>query len=116
MIEVVKDRRNLLIGRREIEFIFKHDGSSTPPRHVIREKIASFLKVPLENIYIHSLYTKAGLNETRGHCHIYEVGERASKFEDEYIRIRNMPPEKRRELAKVKEKVKAEVKPKGKSS
>jgi len=41
-IKVVKDKKNLLLNRRELDFVVKYEGS-TPSRNDVKNKLAAML-------------------------------------------------------------------------
>ncbi|MCD6095318.1 MAG: 30S ribosomal protein S24e [Thermoprotei archaeon] len=97
-LEIMQEKENRLIGRRELVVNIKHIGLGTPSRYEIRERLSKMLSVPLELIYVRSLRTEYGKGESFAEVHIYKDQKRALEFEPEYIRIRNLPPEERKKV------------------
>jgi len=50
-INILKDKNNALLNRRELDFILKYEGS-TPSRSDVRNKLAAMLNAPLELLVI----------------------------------------------------------------
>ncbi len=88
-INILSEKENVLLKRKEISFEIEHDKKSTPTRFEIRKKIAAQLNVPLENTYVKSLKSKFGLPKTIGLVRIYESEERAKLVEPKHIIKRN---------------------------
>ncbi len=97
-LRIVESKENKLIGRTELMVEIRHMGKGTPPRHIVRRKIAELLKKPLEVVYVRRLITEYGLGRTLGEVHVYKDPERAKQIEPEYIIIRNLDPEERKKI------------------
>jgi len=97
-LEVVQERENKLVGRKELVVSIKHVGLGTPSRYEIRERISKMFNVSLELVYVRNLRTEYGKGESFAEVHIYEDQKRALEFEPEYIRIRNLSPEERKKV------------------
>ena len=97
-IEIVSDKENPLIKRREVHFRVKHGQTgSTPPRLQVRNAIASALKVKVDFVFVKKLKTKTGKHIAVGLANIYDSTDQAKLVEPEYIMKRNEPPEKPRQ-------------------
>ncbi|RLI03159.1 30S ribosomal protein S24e [Candidatus Bathyarchaeota archaeon] len=96
-VKIVNDYKNILIGRREINFEILHEKSSTPKREEVKEKIAAKFGVKPEQVYILSMKTKTNSWITVGVAHIYDSEERAKLILPKHIIARNAPKISREE-------------------
>lgn len=87
-IQVIEEKKNPLLNRREIVFKVNHD-DSTPSRKSIVEKLAATLNSKIGQVYVDSLKTEFGKRETIGYAKIYETAERAEQVERAHIIERN---------------------------
>ena len=101
--KIIKDRRNQLFSRREIEFEVIHPKSGTPDRFSIRKALASKVSSKLENVYVLEVLSATGTNRSVGKAGVYENPQIAERVLPRHLLIRNMPPEER-EKAKQTEK------------
>jgi len=94
-IEIVSDKENQLLKRRELYFRVKHEQmGSTPQRLEVRKAIASALKAKVDLVFIEKLETKTGTHTAVGLASVYDSIDQARLVEPEYITQRNVPPEK----------------------
>jgi small subunit ribosomal protein S24e len=93
-IEVVSKEENQLLERIEVTFKAVHANEGTPQREVVREKLASLLKVGKERVIVDSMKSEFGRMETVGYAKVYKSKEAAMKYEREHILIRNKLKEK----------------------
>ncbi|MEM1712375.1 MAG: 30S ribosomal protein S24e [Acidilobaceae archaeon] len=87
--EVLEDKYNGLIGRRELTIRVDHILKSTPSRLDIRVKLSRILNVDIERIYVRSIKTEYGVGISIVIVHIYDTTERAKVFEPEHIVRKN---------------------------
>jgi small subunit ribosomal protein S24e len=90
-IKVVKDKKNSLLNRRELDFVVKYEGS-TPSRNDIRNKLAAMLNAPLDLLVIQRIKTEYGMQESKGYAKLYEDADRMKQVEQAYILKRNAVP------------------------
>jgi len=103
-IEVISEKENPLLRRKELCFEVKHDQSgSTPVRLDVRKAIASALKVNVDLVFVRKVETKTGTRTAVGLANIYDSPEQAGLAEPEYVINRNMPPKKPAETQEGKE-------------
>ncbi|MCD6368374.1 MAG: 30S ribosomal protein S24e [Thermoproteales archaeon] len=96
-IEVLVDKRNNLLKRKEIKVRVTHSFKGTPSRQTIRQLIAQMFKVPIETVIIRKIITEYGFHESIAEIHIYDTPEIAKSIEPEFILLRNMPELKERQ-------------------
>lgn len=102
-IEIVEQKHNPLLGRREVRFRVSHQGEKTPTRDAIREKLAAQLNSKKGNVVIDAMNSAFGRSSTRGYARIYDTQEVLAKNEPHYLLKRN----KLEELKPKKEKKEA---------
>ena len=94
-IKVVEERYNPLIGRKELNVVIAHMGRGTPRRYTIRTAIAEIFKVPIECVYVINIKTRYGQGLSYARIHIYDDPKRGEEIENEHIKRRNAPPQKK---------------------
>jgi small subunit ribosomal protein S24e len=87
-IQVIDEKNNPILNRREIVFKVIHD-ESTPTRKSVVEKLAATQNSKVGLVYVDSLKTEFGKRETIGYAKIYETAERAKQIERAHIIERN---------------------------
>jgi small subunit ribosomal protein S24e len=87
-IKILKDKKNLLLNRRELDFFVRYEGS-TPSRLDIKNKLAAMLNAPLELLIIQRIKTEYGMQEAKGYAKLYEDAARMKEVELEYVLKRN---------------------------
>ena len=100
---------NPLLKRREISFVVDEKG--TPDRVVVKEKLAALHNANFELTFVRSIKGRFGKTALVGTAMIYD-NEEAAKIEPLYIKIRNMPKEKRDEARKASKKPRSKKKSK----
>lgn len=87
-IQVIEEKNNPNLNRREIVFKVIHD-ASTPTRKSVVERLAATLNSKSSLVFVDSLKTEFGKRETIGYAKIYETPERAKQVERVHIIERN---------------------------
>ena len=87
-IQVIEEKNNPNLNRREIVFKVIHD-ASTPTRKSVVERLAATLNSKSSLVFVDSLKTEFGKRETIGYAKIYETAERAMQVERVHIIERN---------------------------
>lgn len=101
-IQIIKDKNNVLLNRRELDFTVKYEGP-TPSRSDIRNKLAAMLNAPLELLVIQKVDTEYGMQESRGYAKLYAEEARMKEIEHEYVLKRNPAPASAEEEAATEE-------------
>ncbi|MBD3230860.1 MAG: 30S ribosomal protein S24e [Candidatus Lokiarchaeota archaeon] len=94
----IKDKQeynNVLLNRRELEFIIFHPGDPTPTRQNIRNKIAAEYAVDLDLVYVYKLSPEFGRGSTKCLVYIYDSKEAGEKLVPNYIKKRNQVKEEK---------------------
>ena len=87
-IQVITEKNNPILNRREIAFKVIHD-EATPSRKSVVEKLAATQNSKVGLVFVDSLRTEFGKRETIGYAKIYETAERAEQVERAHIIERN---------------------------
>lgn len=87
-VEIIAEEDNDLLNRKEIEFSVVHDGE-TPSRLAVRDSLAAKLDKASDEVVVHEMNTRFGINETIGFAKVYESPESAREIEAEYMLDRN---------------------------
>lgn len=90
-IRITKDNKNLLLNRRELDFVVRYEGS-TPSRNDVKNKLAAMLNAPLELLIVQRIKTEYGMQEAKGYAKLYEDAARMKEVELEYVLKRNAIP------------------------
>ena len=96
--EIVSDKRNELLSRREVQFNLRYEGA-TPSRMQIIGKLCALLNVKEQQVTLDTLHSSFGKTEIRGSARIYDSEEGRSKTERSYLAARGMPKPKEEEKA-----------------
>jgi small subunit ribosomal protein S24e len=103
-IEIISEKENPLLKRREVHFRVKHEQTgSTPPRLEVRNAVANALKVKADFVFVKKFKTKTGKHVAVGLANVYDSVDQARLVEPEYIIKRNELPEKTGEVEEGKE-------------
>ena len=87
-IQITQEESNELLNRKEVNFSIVHDGE-TPSRLAVRDSLAAKLDKGSDEVVVHKMDTKFGMNETLGYAKVYESAESAREVEEEYMLERN---------------------------
>ncbi len=87
-IEITSEENNDLLNRKDVRFSVVHD-EETPARLAVRDSLAAKLDRSSDEVIVHKLDTKFGMNETLGRAKVYESPETAKEVEQEYMLERN---------------------------
>ncbi len=94
-IKIIEVKENKLLHRKHVSFEIEHFGSGSPNRIEVKEKLAALQTAKPELTFIKEMQPRFGLPQVRGEATIYEDEAVAMKLEPNYIKIRNLPKEKR---------------------
>lgn len=83
-IEVMRERRNPLLNRRELDLMIAYE-SGTPKRDEVREEVSKKFGVEKDRIIIEKMESIFGANKAIAHVHIYDTVEHAKKYERRHI-------------------------------
>lgn len=97
--EVVEERVNPLLGRREAKLVVHHEGSGTPDRLSVRKMASDHFKAGLDRVFVRSIATRTGGSAALCVVEIYDDTKVASTV-PEYLKNRNLPKDQRQSKAK----------------
>jgi len=83
--EIIEEKYNPLIKRREVVVKITHIGKSTPSRAAIKHSLAKYYNVSIEQVIVREINTEYGIGLSKAIVHVYDSVERAKMFEPEYI-------------------------------
>jgi len=84
-IEILRERVNRPLGRKEIHFRIDHVGSTTPSRADVKAKIAAQFDADPSTVVIKTLRTAFGVGVTEGSARIYDSPDLVQRIENPYI-------------------------------
>ena len=93
-VEILSERENKPLGRKEIAFQIDHAGASTPSRADIRSKIVAQFNADATAVAISTLDTNFGIGITKGNAHIYTDAAQMKRIELDHMVKRNEPKKK----------------------
>ncbi|MHA1310937.1 MAG: 30S ribosomal protein S24e [Candidatus Helarchaeota archaeon] len=96
-IKDMHEHNNILLNRRELNFILFHPAEPTPTRQSVRNKIASKYAVDIDLVYVYKLQPEFGRGSTKCEVYVYDSKEIADKLVPEYIKKRNQIKEEKGE-------------------
>ncbi len=105
-MEVVEERVNSLLHRREAKLVVHHEGQGTPDRITVRKLASDHFKAGLDQVYVRSIATRTGGSSALCVVEVYEDAKSAGIVPD-YVKNRNLPKDQR----VAKQKKEAEPKP-----
>ena len=91
-VNIVSQKENPLLKRKEIRFSVKNVAGATPPRLETRKAVAEALKANVDLIFIKKFETRLGTHTVVGVANLYDSAEQAKRIERDYIIKRNVPP------------------------
>ncbi|MEM2142690.1 MAG: 30S ribosomal protein S24e [Candidatus Thorarchaeota archaeon] len=93
-IEIVRERLNSPLNRRELEFKIEHAGQKTPSRADVKSKLVGLLNADPSCLVITEMRTMFGIGRTTGSARLYFTPEAVKKIEQAHILRRHEPKKK----------------------
>jgi small subunit ribosomal protein S24e len=90
-IEILKEKENKPLQRKEIEFRVDHTSATTPSRADVHAKIMAQYNADAATVVIRKLETKYGIGVSEGTARIYSTPEQMNKVELAHILKRHEP-------------------------
>lgn len=87
-VEIVEERENPLLNRRELKIRVLHK-DATPSRREVREKLIALLGVEGERVILDSYKSRFGVRESYGTARVYDSKERALEVESKPVLLKN---------------------------
>jgi ribosomal protein S24E len=101
-VELLEEKKNDLINRTEIRFRIDHFGKGTPNRLEVKKKVAAMKNANERLTIIRNMHSRFGSAYTMGKVIIYEDPKDLQFYEPFHIQVRNLEPEKRTEIYRLK--------------
>jgi ribosomal protein S24E len=94
-LEVLEEKINPVIGRKEARLVIHHQGAGTPDRISVRKLASEHFKAPLDQVFVKSISTRTGGSSALCMVEIYQDAGRAQKAVPSYLKNRNLPKDQR---------------------
>lgn len=93
--EILEEKTNPVVGRREAKMLVHHEGAGTPDRLTVRKLASDHFKTSFDRVYVRSISTRTGGSSALCAVEIYEDASSAKNFVPAYIKNRNLPKAER---------------------
>lgn len=94
-LEVIEERVNPLLGRREAKLVIPHAGSGTPDRLTVRRLASEHFKAPVDRVFVKSISTRTGGSTALCAVEVYDDARQAERIVPPYLKNRNLPKDQR---------------------
>jgi small subunit ribosomal protein S24e len=91
-IQILSQKDNPLLKRKEVRFHITHTAGATPPRLEVRRAVADALKANVDLLFVKKYETRPGMHTAFGLANLYDSADQAKLIEPEYVAKRNIPP------------------------
>ena len=71
-LEILEEKDNVLLKRKELKLNIKHPGSPTPKKQDLIKEIATKYSVPEEFVVVNYIFSKKGVQESFAKVKIYQ--------------------------------------------
>src|SRR5690349_9801894 len=105
-MEVVEEKTNSLLHRREAKLVVHHEGTGTPDRLTVRKLASDHFKTGIDQVYVRSIATRTGGSSALCVVEVYDDAK-STGIVPAYVKNRNLPKDQRVS----KQKKEAEPKP-----
>jgi ribosomal protein S24E len=102
-MEVLEERVNSLLHRREAKLVVHHEGAGTPDRMTVRKMASDHYKTGMDQVYVRSIATRTGGSSALCVVEVYDDMKSAG-IVPAYIKNRNLPKDQRVSKGKKEEK------------
>ena len=93
-LEVIEEKQNSLLGRREAKLIVHHEGQGTPDRITVRKLASQHFNADFDRVYVRSISTRTGGSSAICVVEVYQDKKSAEVVPD-YLKNRNLPKDQR---------------------
>ena len=93
-IEILEEKENKPLSRKEISFRVEHIGTRTPSRADVKSKIVAQFDADASTVVITNLDTQFGIGITSGSARIYSDPEKMKRAEHDFLIKRHEPKQK----------------------
>ncbi|TXT56970.1 MAG: 30S ribosomal protein S24e [Candidatus Thorarchaeota archaeon] len=94
-IDILQERENKPLARKEIDFAVEHLGGTTPSRAEIKSKLVAQFDADPETVVVKKLITRFGSGMSKGQACIYSSKDQMERIELDYVRQRHIVKEKK---------------------
>jgi ribosomal protein S24E len=102
-MEIVEEKTNPLLHRREAKMMVHHEGAGTPDRMTVRKLASDHYKTGMDQVYVRSIATRTGGSSALCVVEVYDDMKSAG-IVPAYIKNRNLPKDQRVSKGKKEEK------------
>ena len=102
-MEIVEEKSNSLLHRREAKMVVHHEGAGTPDRLTVRKLASEHYKTGVDQVYVRSIATRTGGSSAMCIVEVYDDVKSAG-IVPAYIKNRNLPRDQRVSKGKKEEK------------
>ena len=88
-LEITTQVDNALFARKDVKFMLRHAGETTPSRVQVRQLVAAQIGTKTDNVVIDHMESATGMAATRGVARAYKDADAARKAEREHLLKRN---------------------------
>ena len=94
-LQVLDEKINPVLGRREVRLLIEHSGAGTPERVTVRKLASEHYKTSMEQVYVRSIATRTGGSTALCMVEVYDTPKVKGKAVPAYVRNRNLPKDQR---------------------
>jgi small subunit ribosomal protein S24e len=88
-LEILQEKENKPLGRRELRFRIEHIEDTTPSRSDVRSKLAAQYDAEASTVIIKKMETRFGIGITEGTARIYSDLNQMEQVERDYMVARH---------------------------
>lgn len=93
--EILEEKTNPVVGRREAKLLIHHQGAGTPDRLTVRKLASDHFKAPVDRVFVRSIATRTGGSSALCTVEVYDDAGLAQVNVPAYLKNRNLPKDQR---------------------
>src|SRR5437870_12706631 len=94
-LQVLDEKVNPLLGRREVRLIIPHSGAGTPDRVTVRKMASDYYKTSTEQVYLRSIATRTGGSNAVCVVEVYDKPQRIGKGVPAWVKKQHLSKDAR---------------------
>jgi ribosomal protein S24E len=94
-LQILDERANPLLARREVRLVIQHLGAGTPDRVTVRKMASDHYKTSMEQVYVRSIATRTGGSNAVCIVEVYDKPQVKGKSVPAFVKNRNLPKDQR---------------------
>ena len=94
-LQILDEKVNPLLERREVRLIIQHLGAGTPDRVTVRKMASDHYKTSMEQVYVRSIATRTGGSNAVCVVEVYDKPQVKGKSVPAFVKNRNLPKDQR---------------------